>query len=111
MRQESGYNGQIVSLGGVKAQYGHGRQSVSKTIFGVAEEEVLGDNPGRVCAIIQNRAGVNVTVSLGKDDSGSFVLLPNGSFQIDQNFPWTGSVDCLAASGNLVMFAVEVSIK
>lgn len=108
---EPGYNGQLVSLGGVVGASGKGRVIDSSAFILAGAIQVLSPNPKRISALILNGDPANnANVFLGDTNGFSVVLGPLGSFQIDINFPWTGEVDASPASGNPVISVNEVSV-
>ena len=108
----------IVSLGGIKSQPGMGRVITSfafpPTIAIV--NYVLSPNPKRISAIFINKgdpANVGEIMYLYIGENGAPIkLLEYGSFQIDSNFPWTGSVSVIYTGTNspyLVGYEVSVA--
>lgn len=113
--RESGYEGLLVSLGGVKSQLGRGRitRSFEGNITSTLKQMILPNNPKRISAIIENipnTTGIYLYISF--TGTGLTVsLAPGGSFQIDQNFPWTGPVWAQPASvGTCYCGGLEVSV-
>jgi hypothetical protein len=113
MEQESGYNGKIISLGGVEGIESRGRQLNSGVLITDPAFilQVLPDNPRRISALLQNSdAAIPLYIIFG-DQSGNiaFYLAAGQPFQIDQNFPWTGAVYAGCAAGSTLNFT-EVSV-
>ncbi len=108
---ESGHAGEpLESLGGVKSRSGRGRTLRHGTMNqnDAAVTEVMSDNPLRICAIIHNTGSGLQGVYF--DYNLAVALRPNDSFQIDKDFPWTGSVQWYAVEGGVVGEYLEVSI-
>lgn len=112
MAQESGYSGELVSLGGVRGIRFRGRQcdSATYTLVTGDNQSVLVENGRRISAIIQNVDDVDaVDVRLG--DGPVFVrIYPHGSLQIDSDFPWTGYVYGQAVANTPTVRVFEVSV-
>jgi len=115
-RYEAGYMGTLVSLGGVKGMPNRGRKLYSQyeAFVGADGRIVLGSNPGRISAIIQNvyTSAGHVVVALGDIVSGTeytAYLQPGQSFQIDYNFPWTGIV-LLNPQSTAICWVTEISV-
>ncbi len=118
VNREPGNAEVIVSLGGVKSTHGRGRiVSVDTANVGLATGATLlwPNNPLRLSALVQNISdGATVLLYIGSPfltgTPQTLYLFPHGSFQIDQDFPWTGPV--YATTGGLaadIQFA-EISI-
>jgi hypothetical protein len=110
---EAGNAGLLISLGGIIGRIGAGREIASDYLTSVGGNyvQVLDSNPKRLSAIVQNRGTDLLLVAFGEMSvSGSAILIdPHGSFQIDQNFPWTGPV--FVTSPTNVDFSIfEVSV-
>lgn len=107
--ESGGYAG-IVSLAGV-VSVNRGRKmllgSVSAPTTGV---QAFDNNPRRISALIQNRGSVNLNVYFDLTTL-AVVLLPGESFQIDQNYPWTGQVTVQGAGATCnPVYVNEVSV-
>lgn len=103
---DSGYVGQIRSLGGVLGAAGFGLIVYTNTPAPVstAVVVVIGPSPGRVWTLITNEGTVDVQLSFEPTFGGGYhTLKPNGSFVINKDFPWTGPVyaQTLAGTGLL----------
>jgi len=112
--RESGYNGRLVSLGGLLSLEGQGRECDSKIVPLIvsAWTRLLENNPRRISALIQNvDNSLTVAVIIGDDSGGGyFHLEPKGTLQIDENFPWTGPVIAYQAAA-MNMSVAEVNIR
>lgn len=113
--RESGYEGVLVSLGGVVSLTGRGRitRSFESNITSTIKQMVLPSNPKRISAVIENiDNGTGISLYISFTGTGLTVALaPNGSFQIDSNFPWTGPVWAQPASvGTCYCGGLEVSV-
>lgn len=114
-RQEPGYVGQLVSLGGFKASNkDRGRQVDSRQdTLNNSEVNILPSNGRRISALIYvYTATVPVGISFGElttSSDYSFFLSAGDSFQIDYQFPWTGVV-IAATSGVALIYTTEVSV-
>lgn len=100
---DGGYVGQLVSLAGVKGRDGLGARVWSSqpappaTGAGV---EVMGPNPSRLWALITNEGTVDVQLAFDNVfTNGLFTLRPGGSFMINKNLPWTGTVHARVTGG------------
>jgi hypothetical protein len=92
---EVGYNGILVSLGGIQGPQGKGRVIRSESTVAVSGEWLLlmSANPKRISAIIQNLSATELLGVYGGDPQANQIyLLPYGTFQIDKEFPWIGEV-------------------
>ena len=107
MAQESGFNGRLVSLGGIQGAIGRGRQTNPVVWTISAKTQILSENGRRQSAIIQNTGAVLATLYFGTDTVG-MTLLPNGNIQIDINFSWTGNI--WANSAGTTLETIEVSV-
>jgi hypothetical protein len=116
--RETGSNQKLISLGGVIGQAGLGRE-VNTTLLTMAVgvlQYALAANPKRISALIVNNGDVAlasqyVGVYIGENNTGPFFLTEFGSFQIDENFPWTGSVYiAYLGAGSPVISITEVSV-
>ena len=114
---DSGYNGQILSLGGVLGADGKGRTSLTAafTLTG-ASQIVLLANPKRISALLCNTddaANPGSLVYLYTWGSGApvlCILTALGTYQIDINLPWTGEILALAPLNSPVLISTEVAI-
>ena len=114
--QEPGFFGSndLISLGGIRARYGRGRQSETTQIaYNTPYVNVLPANVQRISAIIKNNMATGTTFYLcfGEAQIGTdyFPLDPGQSLQIDQNFPWTGMVNG-TGTGAGFLYITEVSV-
>lgn len=116
---EPGYNGVLVSLGGVKDTSGRGRLADYEyvTMTGAISRQLLAPNPKRIAACIQNighlYGGVAALIQIDKSYPGSgprFNLDVRETFWINQDFPWTGAVFAYVAAGGLYLYVNEISI-
>lgn len=113
--QEAGFYGaQLYSLSGKPGSKYRGRQCQTSWIsLNNSFQLVFGENGNRISALIilSNVATAPMYISLGQVATGTeqFPLYPGQSFQIDGNFPWTGSVYAQTA-GVGVIFATEISV-
>lgn len=97
--KDSGYLGQIRSLGGRYGKYGQGLEF--NTGGGTAAALlsttlVLPSNPMRVYAWVQNVGAVELVIGFN-DQSTTLYLSPWDTLLINHDFPWTGAI---TASGN-----------
>lgn len=115
IRQEAGYVGQLVSLGGFKASgKDRGRQVESRQdTLNNSEVNVLPSNGRRISALIYvQSATAPVGISFGELTTSadySMFLAAGDCFQIDYNFPWTGVV-IAATSGVALVYTTEISV-
>lgn len=112
--REPGRQGSIISLGGVQGPDHAGRSGRDgvAVIAAATPTLFLEVNVNRIAAIITN-AGANPAViqfGLGSGNNEGVYLLPNGSFQLDVNFPWTGALCCQSALGTTLSY-LEVSVQ
>jgi len=92
--QESGSGESLISLGGIRSLRGWGRRfDVASYQAGgtVPYVNILQDNPKRIAAIIQNIGPDSIAVQAPGND-WLFIITSGGSFQIDENFPFTGAL-------------------
>jgi len=75
---------------------------------------ILGSNPKRVVAFLQNCDGtIDVTAQFGEDavmGEGYLLKAGGGFLLINDRQPWTGDVRAIAASGTPVLSVTETSI-
>lgn len=95
--RDAGYTGRLVSLGGVLGRPGHGIEINQRSFNNGGTQQIVGSNPNRMWMIIQanysNASAVTIKLALplrGPDQT--IQLAPGGTFQIDQNIPWTGPI-------------------
>jgi len=101
MAQEAGYQGRLVSLGGVVGAPGRGRQArqLNNSVDNTGTKLIMESNPKRLSALIQNIDAINMYIMFGDElYNYGFLLRPYDIFQIDQNLPWAGSVAGYAAA-------------
>lgn len=114
MGRDVGYLGQLVSLAGVKGAQGKGLLITGgeATINAGTPERVLDSNPQRVWALLTNDGAVNVTIIFGdaSGDSGTHVLVPNGSLLINEFMRWTGAIVSTCAAGVGTINYTEASV-
>lgn len=111
--RESGCLGREQSLGGLWSKDGAGRlcESQNLTVTTAAVLRVLSENQRRICALIENRGTGVLTLDFGASGIYSIAIRDGGSFQIDDNFPWTGIVNAIAETASCTVWATEVSIE
>ena len=113
MAQESGYNGVLISLGGVKGAPNRGRYTVANVrTMTAAPYPVAPSNSRRLSLVIANLHTDYMRVYFGRDFGTSYIQLqPGQSIQIDSDLPWTGDVyvDSPVSAG--VVNYVEVSVQ
>lgn len=115
IRQEPGYDGQLVSLGGFKSSSkDRGRQVESRQdTLNNSEVNVLPANSRRIAAMIYiSTATAPVGISLGElTTSADYTVFLNAgdTFQIDYQLPWTGVV-IAATTGVALIFTTEISV-
>lgn len=113
---EPGYNGQLVSLGGVHGLAGYGRIVQPYQAFILSGLVlVLPANPKRISAMLQNwddaaNPGSRVLLFLGGQYGQLIQLLAYGSLQIDNNFPWTGEIYANAVANTPSLNVIEVTV-
>ena len=120
---EAGHSGAIVSLGGIIDRTGQGRKprQVGGTLVAAAAPVIILDqNQRRICAIIQNTGTNNLRIAFGKAlgvqwwwwnyPDGILTIVPMGSFQIDNNIPWTGDISAESDLGTTYNI-IEVSVS
>lgn len=116
--REPGFNGQLISLSGIRGKIGSGqryRQELIELATTYAAEAIPA-NPLRTWMIIQNRIENTVPISVSFGDStpaaASFSLQRGESLIIDRNNPWAGSFGFTHASGGTEYVRVaEFSIE
>jgi hypothetical protein len=106
----------ILSLGGISNLRGKGRVTTSLIVPVSGGITLLSANPKRIAALIMNMddsvtPGNTIALYLGSVGSSPMYLTPNGSLQIDVNFPWTGEIDAAYIGGNNPLVSVwEISL-
>ena len=112
--KESGHDGELISLGGVRQRDGRGRQILSDYITSVGGNIVqcLEANPKRISALFQNRGTDVILFALGEQSGGGTAILldPHGTLQIDKDFPWAGAV-FVTSPTNVDFSMLEISIQ
>jgi len=115
MGQESGFyttgKSNLVSLSGIPGVDHRGRQARAIYIIpAVTTSQVIDQNTHRIAMILQTTGLCDIQLGLGEPATAACIILrPGQSFQIDQNFPWTGSVQALAADTSGVLTGYELS--
>jgi len=103
-----------VSLSGIVGSKGFGR-GINVTTVALADSTmvpILGSNPQRSWAIIQNPNASAITIYIGNITVPSFILAQYGTFQIDINAPWSGAVSAYQTSGGAVnIYVSEASVQ
>lgn len=114
MGRDTGYHGQLLSLGGIKGAQGKGITitGAEATITAGTLERILNSNPQRLWALLTNDGTVNVALVFGdaSGDSGAHVLVPNGSMLINQDMPWIGGIMAAVAAGVGTINWTEASV-
>lgn len=95
--QETGNRLPLISLGGIQSNRGWGRNMETQVFTGLGLGDgdatlILVDNPRRIAAIIYNGGGGQLAIK-AVGNSWNLVIQPFGTFQIDQNFPFTGAIE------------------
>lgn len=108
---EPGCFGSLVSLGGILGGQNRGRK-IEMLIHSTPATgaQVLGSNPRRIAAIIQNRSAVTLNVFFDYTTIAC-TLLPGENLQIDKDFPWTGEVFVQNAAGANPVYTIELSVQ
>jgi hypothetical protein len=102
-------DGQDVGRRGVKTYHW-------SAITGGTFSDLAQANEGRVALLIVNVSDTAICALRMKPDEGNrgftagfgAYLWPHGTFQIDQNFPWTGGVELAAISGTVTVHVTEL---
>jgi len=112
---DPGYNGRLMSLGGVIGREGLGLVVENKiyTETGIATQ-LIPSNPARYWLIMRNIGTLRTNIAFGPDGGGyatanHIYLEPGDVFQIDRMIPWTGSISCFAA-GDVLLSVAEASV-
>lgn len=109
---EPGYIGPLVSLAGILGKPGRGRQlnSYFRAVGVAPRQQFLSANSNRISCIIQNVDSETVYLAFAGNTDAEIVLTQSQSFQIDENFPWTGSLmaSVIAGTGHLVVWEVTL---
>lgn len=75
------------------------------------QEEVLGDNPARTYALLQNDDSVNnIWLSLGVPavaNQGIFLKAGGGAFEITLVNPWKGRIYAIASAASTKLMVTE----
>lgn len=115
---ETGFEGQVISQGGIKGASYKGRQVISGSFtFGGSNPVyplIMAANPRRISAIIQNlddpaAPGSVVAIYLGGVNTIPITLAPLGTLQLDVNFPWTGEVYANVSANSPVVTVLEIT--
>lgn len=113
MPLESGYSGVLVSLGGIMQTGGTGRES-NNTAWSLitTTSTILETNPKRIAALFVNQGPGKVWLSLKATSAANegVFLAPNGSFQIDQNLPWTGCISAITDTNGTILTILQISV-
>ncbi len=112
--RDAGFNGRIISLGGLLGASGLGlfvdRPGASMAF--TTRVQVLGNNPSRRWALVQNLGSANVAIKFGDTEDSvatDFILTPGAVLQIDTQVPWTGPIVAEATTGTVTY--LEASIQ
>jgi len=92
---DGGFNGRRVSLAGSLGAAGRGLKMWSNMPAPPITTGciLISSNPGRLFALFTNEGTVDVQIAFDNTwSNGLHTLRPGGSFQIDDQFPWTGPV-------------------
>jgi len=108
---ESGHNGLMISMGGILGRPGLGRR-IDSTAFSLTTTAVMiiGDNPRRISAIIENQGPDSLALDFG-GGINSISIHSGGNLQIDENFPYTGSIAAGADTSTCVVLVTEISVQ
>jgi hypothetical protein len=113
--QEAGYNGRLVSLGGVVGGVGRGRRGerFTRALSAGVGQIGIPSNPGRIAATIQIFNGADdLQVYFGDSTDGpAYILAPRDMLQIDSNLPWIGAVYLYSAGAGVTVLCNEVSVQ
>lgn len=90
--RDTGYKGQLISLGGIKGKPGAGLEvePFGYTTLGLPGGQVREGNPKRAYFMVNNVGAGIARIGLGTADI--IYLLPYQSFVIDSLMPWTGPI-------------------
>lgn len=103
---------QHVSLAGVKGRVGLGLRVTrpDTSLVFTAGLQVLGSNPARRWALIQNIGTTDINASFDSDTAvaADFIIPAKGVLQIDSQLPWTGPVS-VYTSGTVTY--IEASVQ
>lgn len=113
--RDQGFIGRLVSLGGVKGREGLGymiQHATASTPVGGGKVQIIPANSARACALITNVDAVRVYLSFVEDPNFAIHPLdPGGSFQIDEDFPWTGGVWMTYNVGVATVGFTDISVQ
>ena len=111
---EPGYNGRLISLGGVVGKRGVGRQSIRNNINLAASVGQIGlpANSRRIAATIQSyTVGDDLQIFLGNSTDGAcYIISSRDVFQINYLLPWTGAV-YMYSTGILAVVCNEIVVS
>lgn len=112
---EPGFNGRLISLGGIAGKEGAGRQAQRFTVTVSAGVGIIGlpSNGKRISATVQIFTGsTDLQIYMGDSTYGPAYLIgpTKQMFQIDKDLPWTGSL-YLYSTGALSVIINEVSVS
>lgn len=98
-RESGHWNGKLVSLGGVIG--GIRGRVFEGTVLALSTniQAVVVNRPERIAAIFFNNSPVDVHITFGQPTTDYWLhLKPYQTLQIDESFPWTGSIYCYVDS-------------
>lgn len=111
------YQGRIFSLANIPGAISRGLALTDYNnrayIIGNTSQRVLGNNPLRVWALLQNTSTGNIYFSLGEHTASaiSTMLTPGGSCLINHDFPWNGVVTAYADVSSSYLVVIEASVQ
>lgn len=110
-KRETSYSGERTSLAGISIHNGKILlESQNITAVSTGNIQLLPHRPERLSALIVNNSSTEIVLLyLGLAGAYEEVrLTPHGSFQIDGNFPWTGSIEVGATPTSAVVISEEL---
>ena len=81
-----------------------------KKVLSVTQERVLGDNPGRIYALLVNDGTDDIYLGMGIPAVANRGIRLNnggGNFEINLTNPWTGEIYAVAAAGTPALLIQE----
>jgi len=112
MAQEPGYFAKLYSMGALVGTQGQGRVSTPIALSPTTTRVTcVPANSKRIACVIQNiHATADCYVYFGEDTNPVAIIYHGGgSLQVDNDLPWTGSIDVAGVGATSQLVGTEIS--